>query len=196
LSANVVRGNVLPPWGPAGELYVIGDCDGLYISSGEDYATVPSQQFVRQTWMTVERGHGFVHTFRLTVDNPGTGRAETIPLVTAGESTITLDATPVPGSSSVRIAIRLTGQGPALQGRSFTFRSGSTRTVAVTTDPVKHQLGVSIGYANALSGKLLGGEPIASHVTPVPDPGGPPSVTAVDTTASSPQPTLCQSLIR
>ena len=45
LSADVVRGNSLPPWGPAGQLYVIGNCDGLYISNGENYSTVPSEQF-------------------------------------------------------------------------------------------------------------------------------------------------------
>ena len=47
LEANVVRGSSLPPWGPAGQLYIIGNCDGLYISSGESYATVPSEQFQR-----------------------------------------------------------------------------------------------------------------------------------------------------
>ena len=37
LNAEVVRGNSLPPWGPADQLYVIGNCDGLYISNGEKY---------------------------------------------------------------------------------------------------------------------------------------------------------------
>ena len=73
LEANVVRGSSLPPWAPADQLYVIGDCDGLYISNGENYSTVPSQQFTRTTWMAVERGHAFEHTFRVTVAHAVSG---------------------------------------------------------------------------------------------------------------------------
>ena len=54
LEAHVVRGNALPPWAPAGQLYVVGDCSGLYISTGENFSTVPTQQFERATWLTVE----------------------------------------------------------------------------------------------------------------------------------------------
>ena len=67
LQARVVRGNALPPWGPAGELYVVGNCSGLYISNGENYSTVPSQQYQRTTWMPVELGQPFEHTFQMTV---------------------------------------------------------------------------------------------------------------------------------
>ena len=35
LRSQVVQGTSLPPWGPAGELYVVGNCDGLYVSNGE-----------------------------------------------------------------------------------------------------------------------------------------------------------------
>ncbi len=45
LQAEVVRGNSLPPYGPAGQIYVIGNCSGMYISTGEDFATVPTQQY-------------------------------------------------------------------------------------------------------------------------------------------------------
>ena len=74
LNADVVRGRSLPAWGPAGQLYVIGNCDGLYISNGEDYSTVPSEQFTRTTWMTVELGQEFQHTFRITTRSPASGR--------------------------------------------------------------------------------------------------------------------------
>ena len=51
------RGSALPPWGPADQLYVVGDCDGLYISNGENYSTVPERAVHHETtWMTVERG--------------------------------------------------------------------------------------------------------------------------------------------
>ncbi len=67
LESQVVRGRLAPAWGPAGQLYVIGDCNGLYISNGENYSTVPSEQYERTTWMTVELGQPFQHTFRVTV---------------------------------------------------------------------------------------------------------------------------------
>ncbi len=70
LNSRVVRAGSLPPWGPADQLYVIGDCDGLYISNGEYYSAVPSQQYQRNTWMPVEYGHSFQHTFRITFNRP------------------------------------------------------------------------------------------------------------------------------
>jgi hypothetical protein len=195
LSANVVRGNALPTWGPAGQLYVVGNCDGLYISNGENYSTVPSEQFVRTTWMTVERGHGFVHTFRVTVARPVSGGVESIPLVRIGKATVTLVATPAAAGSGVRVAFILSGQGSPIQGVSFGADPGTRHTVVVTTDPVKHQLGVTMDGTNALSRTLLGGGPVAVPVTPAPSTGGPPVVTVVNTTADSPEPALCESLI-
>ena len=71
LDPTVIRGTSLPPWGPADQLYVIGDCDGMYISNGEDYSTVPSEQLIRNTWMVVELGHAFQHTFSVTFNGLG-----------------------------------------------------------------------------------------------------------------------------
>ncbi len=67
---RVRRGATLPPWGPADQLFIVGKCDGLYISNGESYVTVPNQQYQRDTWMVVERGHQFQHTYRLVVHQP------------------------------------------------------------------------------------------------------------------------------
>ena len=74
--AGASEGARCPPWAPADQLYVIGDCDGLYISNGEDYSTVPSEQFVRTTWMTVELGHDFQRTFRSPSTPPKSGGTE------------------------------------------------------------------------------------------------------------------------
>ena len=88
-------GELAPPWGPADQLYVVGNCDGLYISNGEDYSTVPSQQFVRNTWMAVELGHAFQHTFesRSTVASEGTLES---PLVTVGSNSCSAPSRPRP----------------------------------------------------------------------------------------------------
>jgi hypothetical protein len=194
LSADVVRGDALPLWGPAGQLYVVGDCDGLYISNGENYSTVPSEQVVRTTWMTVERGHAFLHTFRMTVGSGASG-TESIPLVSAGKATVTLVATSTTSRSGVQVAFRLSGEGPTQQSASFGSASGSTQTVVVITDPAKHQLEVTLGGDDVLSGTLIGGKPIVTHDTSNPSTGGPHLVSVVNTTAESSEPTLCESLI-
>ncbi len=84
LASRVVRAGSLPPWGPAEQLYVIGDCQGLYISNGEYYSAVPSQQYQRNTWMAVEYGHSFQHTFRMTFNRPQQNTTESVGLVRAG----------------------------------------------------------------------------------------------------------------
>ena len=84
LNAKVVRGTSLPPWGPADQLYVIGDCDGMYISNGEDFSTVPSEQLTRNTWMVVELGHAFQHTFSVTFNGLGGARSKSLELVKSG----------------------------------------------------------------------------------------------------------------
>ena len=70
LDAHVQRGSALPPWGPADQLFIVGRCDGLYISNGESFVTVPDEQYHRNTWMVVERGHRFQHTYRISIHRP------------------------------------------------------------------------------------------------------------------------------
>jgi hypothetical protein len=79
----VAHGSSLPLWAPADQLFVVGACDGLYISNRENYSTVPTQQFQRATWMVVQRGHAFQHSFHITFAEPASGRTESLSLVTA-----------------------------------------------------------------------------------------------------------------
>ena len=195
LEANVVRGSSLPPWGPAGQLYIIGNCDGLYISSGESDVTVPSEQFQRATWMPVERGHGFVHTFRITVAGAVSGAPESIPLVGAGKTRVDLRAMPTASRDDVVLTFSFDGQGRPLQGLSFPAAAGSSHTVVVTTDPVKHQVEVTLDGASALSSPLVDGQPVSAAAVPFSPRDSPPPLTVINETASSPEPTLCQSLI-
>ena len=54
LKKDVRRGSVLPYWAPAGTLFVVGECDGLYVSTGFSYSTIPGQQIQHETWIPVE----------------------------------------------------------------------------------------------------------------------------------------------
>lgn len=195
LNSRVVRGSSLPTWGPADQLYVIGDCDGLYISNGEDYSTVPSEQFVRTTWLTVERGHGFQHTFKLTVNSPAPGRTESVSLVSAGKYTVAASAARAPGRHRVWVSFGVYGPGRPSYGISAQVSSDTSHKVVVVTDPVKHLVSVAMDGTTYLSSLLVSGTPIYVDAATAHSQGVPSALSAIDETASSPEPTLCQSLI-
>ena len=125
LESNVVRGNVLPPWGPAGQLYVVGNCDGgLYISNGENYSTVPDEQLQRRTWMTVELGQKFEHIFRLSVKTPESPGTKSIPLLSAGRYTVKLSATPTTDPHRVLLTFGVYGGKTPAIATPFAVDSG------------------------------------------------------------------------
>jgi hypothetical protein len=196
LKANVVRGATLPPWGPAGQLYVVGDCDGLYISNGEDYSTVPSQQFTRTTWMTVELGHSFQHVFAVTAEPPATGGSASASLVTVGKDTVAVSATATGNPHLVRLIVGFYGQGKPIYGHPVDVVSGTSQNVVVITDPAKHQVEATVEGVTRLSTTLGAGVPvrISSDVSPARSTRA--ALSVVDVTASSAEPLLCRNLIR
>ena len=194
LRSRVVRGRSLPVWGPADQLYVVGNCDGLYVSNGEDYSTVPSQQFSRTTWLVVEHGHTFEHSFRLTV-RPVTGATETLPLVSAGDSTVVISAAKTANPHNVELTYGLDSPGQEQVGNSFEVPANSTHTVDVITDPAKRLVQATTDGAVNLEKGAYVEQPIVSDAAHAHSQGVPPALTAVDTTSSLPSPTLCQSLI-
>ena len=192
LESHVVRGNSLPPWGPAGQLYVIGNCSGLYVSNGEIYSTVPSQQYDRTTWMTVELGEPFQHTFRLNVQSPQSGGTETVPLVHAGTYTVTVNMKPTADAGGVQLWLAVQRGAGSDHGPKFVVDTGTTHTVVVTTDPEKHQLAASVDGKVGLSMPSRSLQPI--RVAANDAPGTTPAALSVTSMATSP-PALCQSLI-
>ena len=190
LNARVTRGTSLPPWGPADQLYVIGRCQAMYISNGEDYSTVPAQQFTRTTWMTVELGHAFQHTFAVTVERGGSTASESVPLLSVGRNVVTIRAQSAAGPY-VRVSFQLEGPGGFVGQEVATLPRGSLRRAVIVTDPEKHLVQVTMGGLIYLSTTLDAIEPVVVG-PPSGQPGGLLSV--VNVTAASPQPTLCQSL--
>ncbi len=194
LDSRVVRGSALPVYGPADQLFVVGDCDGLYISNGEDYSTVPSSQYLRTTWMTVELGHRFQHTFRLTVRPLAHGH-ESVALVRAGSETVSVTATATGRPDEVIINVGLYGNGSSSPGISVGQRTGTVHTVTVITDPAKHLIEAELDGNTVLERGGTVGTPIVG-LPSAHSPGRPPALSSVNTTSASPQPTLCQSLIK
>jgi len=191
LNSRVTRGASLPAYAPADQLYVIGRCDGLYISNGEDYSTVTDQQYTRTTWMTVELGHAFQHTFRIAVDPTGSTAGEVVPLLTTGPNTLSARAKSVSGE--VELSFGLQGPTGFTGGLATAVRPGTSHTVVAVTDPVKHLVQVTMDGTVVMAATVAHGQPVV--VAPQ-SAGSDGVLTVTDVTASTPQPTLCQSLIK
>ena len=70
LSASVRTGPTLPYWAPAGQLFAVNHCSGLYLSTGNNMADVPGQQIEHYTWMPVEQSPSFTHVVGFTFNRP------------------------------------------------------------------------------------------------------------------------------
>jgi hypothetical protein len=193
LDAHVQRGSSLPPWGAADQLFIVGRCDALYVSNGESFLTVPDQQYHRNTWMVVERGHRFQHTYRISIHRPTPGTTVSQQLVRAGSSTVSVILTPSVHADQFNLYVARSGPGRMVYGYPALVRTGTSHRVVVVTDPAKHLTTGAVDGQVLMSTPLNGGEPIVdSGSSHSPEPS--PALTVVDETASSPQPTICQSL--
>ena len=190
LQGRVIRGNSLPPWAPAGQLYVIGDCSGLYISNGENYSTVPQQQYERTTWLPAELGQPFEHTFRLTVNVPRTPAKESVPVLRTGKYVVTAIGTPM-SAYLVDMTFSISGGPKTVYAGSFAVPTG-THTVVVTTDPVKHDVAVQmdgiVRTSTTFTDEYIHVAPITQHSS------APSNLLAIEK-QPTPRPTLCLSLI-
>ena len=196
IRSRVVWSDTLPDYAPAGQIRIVGACDAMYVSNGENYAADPLSQFHRTTWQTVQYGHALQRLFYVTPQD-GSSKASA-DLVTAGAWTISVVTTPVPGGKSVRMQFLMSGSGPH---GSSTFHSyvalepvGGTHRVTVLTDPYKRIAQVSLDGVLYLGEPLADGLPVSSPVTA--DQALPVSPIAVlDGTAGTPEPKLCQALL-
>ena len=195
LGERVQQGGALPTWAPADQLFVVGDCSGLYISNGEDYSTVPSEQFQRTTWMTVERGAEFQHTFHMTFTAPPAASVESVPLVRIGSRTVEVHAAPA-GPGRVQVTFGIYGGAGPDYGRSVVEPSGSSRDVVVITDAATHLVEVTIGGRAVFGHVQIVGTPIVATPGVSRSAGSPPALEVVNTTPLTSGTTLCRSLLR
>jgi hypothetical protein len=190
LQGRLVQSSSLPPWAPAGQLHVIGDCSGLYISNGENYSTVPSQQYSRTTWLTVELGQPFQHTFQLTVKVPRTLTRESVPVLRTGKYAVTAIDVPI-NPHLIDMTFAITGGRQKVEAGSFVVNTGTTHTVVVTTDPVKHYVGVQMDGVDRTALTFTEGH---VHVASITSPSARPNALMIKS-EPTPRPTLCLSLI-
>jgi hypothetical protein len=96
----------------------------------------------------------------------------------------------------VAVAFGVQEAGKLTNGYSFTVKAGSTHTVLVTSDPVKHELAVSLdGMLRFSRTTVQSEEPISVDPSTSRQGNQGSALLVTDATAGSPEPTLCESLI-
>lgn len=191
LASRVVQGTSLPAWGPGGQIRVVGACDGLYLSDGEDYRTVPAQQHQRATWLPVELGPAYQHVVRVAFEPAAaTGAPVQVPLVRAGTATISLIERPL-GHGRLHLAFQMTASGVVTGGIDTTVTAGSVHDMTVVTDEADHTATLSMGPVTYLRAVLPGGPPTVSQALP----SHGPQMAVTAPAARQPRPTLCRNLI-
>jgi hypothetical protein len=195
LATTVERGPSLPYWAPAGQLFVAGNCSGLYRSTGISYATVPGQQVQHLTWAPIEQAAGINHTFDVRLDLAPGDLKHPVPLLTFGGSTLVIEAADAdhfhlrvenPGETSIAWPSP-TGWPLALLRTTFQFN--------VMTDPNLHSIVVSWDNNFMIGHYLAGRGPAVVQTTKVQVGGPPPRVTVTDVPLPAPTMSLCRSLI-
>jgi hypothetical protein len=91
VSSAVMHGNTLPYWAPAGQLFAMNNCSGVYLSSGNDMADVPGQQIEHFTWSPVVQKRSFTKVIGFTFNRSAADLTHPIPLLTYGASTLALE---------------------------------------------------------------------------------------------------------
>ncbi len=121
---DVEHGTELPGTAPADQLFVVGDCDALYISTGEQY-------FPR--WHPLEYANGSIHRLALTYGGLDQGQ---IPLIEIGDPVTTTVSVEDRGIAFQRwMRIRVDGTGGSTKSRWIREDPGQTRRITVITDP-------------------------------------------------------------
>jgi hypothetical protein len=98
LASTVHRGSTVPTWGPAGQIFAMNNCSGLYLSNGNDFSDVPGQQIEHFSWMPVEQSPSFTRAIGFTFNRPLSALPGPITVMTYGKSRLVMERVPnVPG---------------------------------------------------------------------------------------------------
>lgn len=167
LQARVVRSASLPERAPADQLRMVGNCDALYISNGEDYSSDPEAQAQRRSWQVVEYGPALRHTFLITPRRT-LGPVE-VPLVRAGSWTVSVRSVPRPGGLQALMTYAVTGSGRQAGTVHASFPAlepiGGTHQIVVVTDPNTELVSVTVdGMVVVQSTDLVDGRPVEKAV--------------------------------
>jgi hypothetical protein len=162
LRGSVHRGATLPVWAPAGQLFVVGECAGLYVSNGERYGTVPAQQYTRTTWLTVERGMPFLHAFAVRFQ-PASSVTYT-DLVSTGPDSFSVSSRPSVTPAKADVLFVITKAHGYRASLALSVAVGSLHRIDVITDAAKQVEEMSMDGVVYVSDTLTGSGIIELHV--------------------------------
>jgi hypothetical protein len=198
LGASVRTGPALPYWAPAGQLFAVNHCSGLYLSTGDNMTDVPGQQIEHYTWTPVEQSSNFTQVIGFTFNRPESFLTSALPLMKYGASTLVLRPD---GPGQFQIAIEKSGTSinwPPPTGFRFPINVLHQQyQITVTTDPNLKSIIVT-WYGDKMIGHYLAGDgPAIVQATPASSNGPTPAVTvaAVPTASPSNPMQLCRSLV-
>ena len=198
LGSSVRIGTALPYWAPAGTLFAVNHCSGLYLSTGSNMKDVPGQLIQHYSWMPVEQSPSFSRSIGFTFNQPASHFTRPVTIMTYGDARLMI----VPDKPGLaRLDVQHSGTSiPWPPSRGFPFPDTLTHQrleITVTTDPNLDSIIVN-WYGQKMLGHYLGGTgPPVVQVTPAPADGTPPvvTVTSEPTAITPPTTTLCHSLV-
>ncbi len=203
LAKGVAHGSALPYWAPAGQLYAVGACSGLYLSSGVSFKTSPGQQLMHATWNPVEQGPGINHAIAITINRSLSQPGATIPILRFGRTTLLLETV-----SFQKIRFKLQNPSapsvlwpPAGTG-SLVVLPHRTYDAFLMTDPNLHEIevfwnGRSITKRGSpvMTHYLAGSGPAVLKTTQAHPGGSIPALSVVGLSNPQPNVTLCRSFV-
>ena len=182
LASSVQRGTTLPYWAPAGQLFAIDNCSGLYLSTGNTSKDVPGQQIEHYTWMPVEQSPAFTHIIGFTFNRPVSDFTQPVTLMTYGKSRLVMERSSVPGSLQLHLYNSGTSiSWPSPIGWKFPITASELHQqlqVVVTIDPNLNTF--SVGWYDdevMIYHYVAGDGPAVVKSTVVPPGSAPPVVT-------------------
>ena len=120
---TVSTGPTLPYWAPAGQLFIVNHCSGLYLSTGNDLKNVPGQQIQHLTWLPVEQSASITHTIGYTFNRPASHLTGPVTLLTYGSAKLVIQPSPANRSSSTWSSRTRAPPSPGRRHRRATSRS-------------------------------------------------------------------------
>ncbi len=151
LTNQIHRGSALPFWAPANEVFVVGDCAGLYVSSGVNFQVVPTFQIERSTWVTVEQASAFDTSLYVTFNTPPSTLGTGVQLFSIG-----LDTVFIRSAGHGKVQFVLGDPRFPVFGPPFKPILGARYGTQIVTNTVLHTVSVSMGFSVVLSGLLSG----------------------------------------
>ena len=195
-AALVHTADRLPYFAPAGTIYAVDSCAGLYVSTGFSYAVVPQQQLMHETWNPVEQGPGITHVLQVVFPGGVAADDPAVTLLTWGATRVEL----VPsGVDSVRTVVvdpgGPSGPWPPRSTAPQPVRAGVAYSVEVITDPYLQSITVG-GLGGGVVHFLAGTGPAVLHTTDSAPGTATGRVTVTDATGPPPSMALCHRLVR